>query len=73
MSEVTTEVIVPISFYVRSDDGNVEVVALARGDQRVYRLTDLQVIHLACDAVLQVTKRTLAERAARTRAYEAKP
>jgi hypothetical protein len=62
-TEVTTEVIVPISFYIRSDDGNVEVMALAKGEQRVYRLTELQVIHLACDAVLQVTKRQLAERA----------
>jgi hypothetical protein len=62
MSQITTEVIIPVSFYIRSDDGNVEVVALAEGKQLVYRLTELQVVHLACDAVLQVTKRTLAER-----------
>jgi hypothetical protein len=64
MSEVTTEVIVPISFYIRADGNDgVEIVALAKGEQRVYRLTDLQVIHLACDTTLQLTKKLLAERA----------
>jgi hypothetical protein len=63
-TEVLTEVIEPISFYIRADNGTVEVVALAPGEQRVYRLTELQAIHLASDATLQLTKRVLAERAA---------
>jgi hypothetical protein len=65
MSEIISKVITPISFYIRSDgDGAVEIVALAKGSQHVYRLNDLQLIHLATDATLQMSKRTLAMHAA---------
>jgi hypothetical protein len=64
-SPEVTEVITPINFYVRSDGtSGVEVVALAKGEQRVYRLNEIQLIHLASDATLQLTKRLLASRAA---------
>ena len=68
MPEIVIETVFPISFYIRAaSDGGTEIVALSRGDQRVYRLNELQLIHLACDATLQMTKRALAVHSAAKR------
>ncbi len=64
--KVTTETIFPVSFYVRAaPESGVEIVTVARdGLQRTYRLNDLQLIHLASDATLQLAKINLARLAA---------
>jgi hypothetical protein len=68
MPEIADEVVYPISFYIRgAADGGTEIVALAKGEQRIYRLNDMQITHLACDATLQVTKQRLAALAAASR------
>ncbi len=67
--KVTTETIFPVSFYIRAaSESGIEVVTVTRdGLQSIYRLNDLQLIHLASDATLQLAKINLARLAANKR------
>lgn len=60
---VITETIFPISFYVRAgEEGGMEVVAVSRkGERWIFRLNDLQSIHLSADSTLQLAKRAIAQ------------
>jgi hypothetical protein len=65
MPEIITEVTTPRGFYIRSDGaGGTEIIVVLEDENRIYRISDLQLFNLACDATLLMSKKTLAMYAA---------
>ena len=52
------ETVFPVSFYMRA--GNEIVMVDRKGAQVIFRLNDRQLVHLACDTNLQLSKMMLA-------------